>query len=155
MAHTSMTEPLHVSQLTADQARILGASSAAAGQSLVDLDGYVTSDTLAAHLHTLDVEKDLSMSQDQALPPLTVDALHVRLEQLRADIDALSERARQLALAADHVDVEHHGAVGERRAIELVDEVADVARHLRAAEQPASNSVFLAHTLTLPPSLRS
>lgn len=84
--------------------------------------------------------------------PVTLDAgtLHRQLERLRADIDALSEQARVLAEAADRVDVERHGAEGEQRAIELVDEVADVARVLRTAEDPARNAVHLAWTLTLP-----
>lgn len=86
----------------------------------------------------------------ESITPVPVDALYSQVQLLRADLDALSQRAGDLVRTADHVDVERHGDEGERRAIELVDELAEVVRRLRAVEQPVRDAEHHAWSLTLP-----
>lgn len=87
-------------------------------------------------------------------PLVTTETMPSRVAQLRADVDALSARAAELARAADRLDVEHHGAEGEHLALELVDQIAAVARCLRTAEEPARSAEHVAWSLSLP-ALRS
>lgn len=82
-------------------------------------------------------------------PLVTTETMPSRVAQLRADVDALSARASEVVDDRNLIP----GIIGdplEHLALELVDQIAAVARCLRTAEEPARSAEHVAWSLSLP-----
>lgn len=84
---------------------------------------------------------------DPVASPLSALELAARVEQLRAEVDALSECAYALSLDAWSLEL---GAAAEGRVAELVDAIAAISGNLRASEGPAREAVHVARSLMIP-----
>lgn len=153
MAHTSPTDDLEPLDLTRLDPTHTPGTPDVPDPLLASSDGHVPRGTGAAPLRIFAAEPQ-PLTFENSGAPLTIRAVQVCLDQLRADINVLSERARRLAGAADRVDLAHHGSEGEHLAVELVDEIAAIVRCLRDSDQPARDAVHRTWILSLP-ALRS